>query len=167
LLVSGPTGLAVPEGVRFIAVTTAGEMHDACMECYADTTLVIMAAAIADYAPINVAPEKIKKSGVQMTVEMERTRDVLQSMSAERTGQLLVGFALETENLVENALKKLKEKRLDMVVANGVSGIDSDRNRVTILDSSGGVEECASMDKECVAEKILDRAVALLGSVQT
>lgn len=167
LLVSGPTGLAVPAGVRFTAVTTAKEMHEACMERYGETTLVIMAAAIADYAPINVAPEKIKKSSAEMTVEMERTRDVLKSMSAERTGQLLVGFALETENMVENALKKLKEKGLDMVVANGVSGIDSEQNRVTILDSSGGIEEFASMDKVRVAEKILDRAVTLLGSVQT
>jgi phosphopantothenoylcysteine decarboxylase/phosphopantothenate--cysteine ligase len=167
LLISGPTGLTVPAGVRFTAITTAKEMHEACMERYGDTTLVIMAAAIADYAPVNVAKEKLKKSGREMTVEMERTLDVLKSMSAERTGQLLVGFALETENLLENAIKKLKEKGLDMVVANGVSGIDSEQNRVTILDSSGGIEEFASMDKVRVAEKILDHAVALLGSVQT
>ncbi|MBE9528416.1 MAG: bifunctional phosphopantothenoylcysteine decarboxylase/phosphopantothenate--cysteine ligase CoaBC, partial [Proteobacteria bacterium] len=167
LLISGPTDLAVPTGVRHIGVTTAEEMHEACMERYRDSTLVVMAAAVADYAPVNAAREKIKKSGAKMTVEMARTKDVLKSMGAERTGQLLVGFALETENLVENASKKLKEKGLDMVVANGVSGIDSEQNRVTILDSSGGVEEFAPMDKERVAEKILDRAVALRGSVQT
>ncbi len=164
ILVSGPTHLRPPDGVTFIAVTTAEEMYGVCHEQFSGSTLVIMAAAVADYRPKESSPIKIKKSAPSLAMEMERTKDVLKSLCERREGQFLVGFALETENLVENARKKLVEKGLDMVVANAPGAIDGEQSTVTILDLADGVEQLEPMSKQRVAGKIFDRLIALKGA---
>ena len=121
-----------------------------------------MAAAVADYRPTKSYPTKVKKEATSLVIEMERTADVLKYMgSRKKKGQLLVGFALETDNVEENARKKLKEKNLDLVVANAPAGLDSDFNQVTILGAQGKREELPPLKKEEVAERILDTVAAL------
>jgi len=121
-----------------------------------------MAAAVADYRPTKSYPTKVKKEAKFLSIEMERTPDVLKYMgSHKKEGQLLVGFALETDSLEENARKKLKEKELDLVVGNTPAGLDSDFNQVTMIDRDGKKEVLPAMRKDEVADRILDRAARL------
>lgn len=161
VLVSGPTHLKKPEGITFVPVVSADEMREACITYYPQSTLVIMAAAVADYRPLKSSPTKVKKEAVSLTLDMQRTEDVLKHMGREKKGQFLVGFALETENLEENAKKKLREKNLDMVVANSQWGLDSEYNEVTIINKENDVERLPSLRKREVAERILDSVVRL------
>ncbi len=164
VLISGPSYLERPGGVSFVRVTTAAEMFDASVRYFPQSTLVVMAAAIADYRPVKSFPEKIKKEDRALTVDMERTGDVLKYMGKhKRDGQFLIGFALETENLEENARRKLKEKDLDIVVGNSPGGLDSETNEVTIINRDEEVEFLPPACKEAVAEKILDLAVRMKG----
>lgn len=138
LLISGPTNLDVPEGVDFIPVETAAEMHDAVARYIGKMDVAVFAAAVADYTPAAVQPQKIKKSGDTLTLELVRTADILGS-AREKFGftGTLVGFAAETENLEGNAREKLIRKRCDLVIANDVSqpgiGFDSDENQVLLV----------------------------------
>lgn len=138
LLVSGPTALDVPDGVDFLPVETAAEMHDAVARHIGRMEIAIFAAAVADYTPAKVSGQKIKKSGDTLTLELIRTADILGSARSVFgfTGTL-VGFAAETENLLANAREKLARKGCDLVIANDVSlpglGFDSDRNAVTLV----------------------------------
>ena len=161
VLVSGPTHLKKPEGITFVHVVSADEMREACITYYPQSTLVIMAAAVADYRPLKSSPTKVKKEAVSLTLDMQRTEDVLKHMGRKKKGQFLVGFALETENLEENAKKKLREKNLDMVVANSQWGLDSEYNEVTIINKENDVERLPSLRKREVAERILDSVVRL------
>lgn len=161
VLVSGPSNLPVPPGVTFVRVTTAAEMGDAAISYFPQSTVVIMAAAVADYRPVKTHPTKVKKEKASLAIELERTQDILKDMGAKRNGQFLVGFALETEDAVENASRKLKEKNLDMVVANSPMGLSSETNQVTVIDRENNVEALPPLLKEEVAEKILDRIVKL------
>lgn len=163
VLVSGPSYLEPPRGVTFVPVTTAEEMYSTCVSYYPQSTVVVMSAAVSDYRPVKESPRKVKKTDGPMTVEMERTRDVLKELGETKRGQILVGFALETEDLVENARGKLMEKRLDLVVANPPGALDSTRNTATILDASGSSEELPELDKVELADLILDRVVKLKG----
>ncbi|MGD7652054.1 MAG: phosphopantothenoylcysteine decarboxylase [Verrucomicrobiales bacterium] len=138
LLISGPTALDVPDGVDYMPVETAEDMHRAVSHHIGRMEVAVFAAAVADYAPKELAPEKIKKTGETMTLELVRTPDILGSargaMGFEGT---LVGFAAETQNLVENAKDKLERKGCDLVIANDVSkpgiGFDSDHNEVLLV----------------------------------
>lgn len=160
VLVSGPSYLPQPIGVTFVPVRTAEEMLDACVRHFPQSTIVIMAAAVADYRPTKSYPSKVKKDAKFLSIEMERTQDVLKSMgSRKKPGQTLIGFALETDAIEENARKKLDEKKLDYVVANTPAGLDSDTNQVMILGRDGKIEKLPSLPKEEIADRILDKAV--------
>lgn len=138
LLVSGPTAIDVPDGVDFLPVETAADMHEAVKHHIGRMDVAVFAAAVADYTPAVVAPEKIKKTGERITLELVRTPDILGS-ARERFGfaGTLVGFAAETENLEANARDKLRRKGCDLVIANDVSkpgiGFDSDHNQVLLV----------------------------------
>ncbi len=164
VLVSGPSYLPRPANIAFVPVVSAEEMNDACVRYFPQSTLVIMSAAIADYRPTKSYPAKVKKDAKTLSIEMERTADVLKSMGKmKKNGQLLVGFALETENIEENARKKLDEKNLDLVVANTPIGLDSPTNQVTTIDREGETETLPPLSKDEIAERILDAIVRMRG----
>lgn len=162
VLVSGPTSIPKPSGITFVQVTSAEEMYDASIRYYPQSTLVIMAAAVADYRPTKSYPTKVKKDAKTLAIEMERTQDVLKFMGKKKKpDQFLVGFALETENLEENARKKLSEKNLDLVVANSPAGLDSEINQVTIINRENETEVVPPLPKDEVADRILDNVIRL------
>ncbi|MEE8243328.1 MAG: bifunctional phosphopantothenoylcysteine decarboxylase/phosphopantothenate--cysteine ligase CoaBC [candidate division NC10 bacterium] len=161
LLVSGPTSLPTPPGVRRTDVTTAEEMLHAVLGQLDATTILIMAAAVADYRPSTHAPKKMKKQEA-LTVELLRNPDILAEAGRQKGSRILVGFAAETEDLVSNAREKLHKKHLDLIVANDIRvGFGGDTTRVTILDRQGQVEELPELSKREVAHQILDRVVAV------
>jgi phosphopantothenoylcysteine decarboxylase/phosphopantothenate--cysteine ligase len=162
-LITAPTSLPEPAGIRLIRVGTAEEMRQAVQNAAPRSDVLIMSAAIADYRPIRAAKGKIKKGKAGLTLELERTPDILGSVK----GTLIkVGFAAESGELVKNAEKKLKQKRLDFIVANDItardSGFGTDTNRVTIIDRKGKVDRLPLLTKREVAERILDKVVVLL-----
>lgn len=168
-LISGPSSLKPPRGARFIVIESAEEMGKAVMSNLKDATVVIMAAAVADYRPKKAVSEKIKKGKASLSIDLEKTEDILSEIGKKKGKKLLIGFAAETENLVANAKKKLKEKNLDIIVANNVkepgAGFGVDTNIVTIIDKKGNTEELPKMSKEDVAWIVLDRVAALKKSV--
>ncbi len=163
VLVTGPSYLPEPPSITLVKVQSAAEMYDACVRYYTQSTLVIMAAAVADYRPVKSSPTKIKKAEKTLKVEMQRTQDVLKYMGKNKKGRFLVGFALETERMEENAKKKMKEKNPDIVVANTPRGLDKDLNEVTIISRDGTKETTPTLPKEEIAHKILDNVVRLKG----
>lgn len=157
-LVSGPVSLAPPVGVKVINVTTADEMREATMKYFNGATIAVMTAAVSDFRPATTSKGKIKKSASGTTVAIEETVDILAEMGAKKGRRLLVGFALETSDMVKNALLKLKEKNLDMIVANGPEAISSRASHVTIITGPKAVEEMPLLDKDTLADRILDFA---------
>ena len=164
-LVSGPTGLTAPAGARLIPVTTAAEMRDAVLREYGQCTAVIMAAAVSDYRVASVSEQKIKRGTGPLELRLEPNPDILKELGAKKNGKWLVGFAAETEDLAANAQKKLREKNLDMVIANNVaeagSGFDGDTNIATIVDRAGAVRSLPLMSKDELADRIYDHLLAL------
>jgi phosphopantothenoylcysteine decarboxylase/phosphopantothenate--cysteine ligase len=164
-LISGPTELEPPAGARLTSVTTAAEMRQAVLEEFSACTAVIMAAAVSDYRPVDFARKKIKRGKGPIELRLEPNPDILKEISARKNGKMLVGFAAETGELVANATKKLKDKNLDMIVANNVSeagaGFDLDTNVATILDRGGTVHSLPLMSKDELAEQILDHLLVL------
>ena len=133
-LVSGPTNLNVPDGLKeFIPVDSAIHMYEKVDEKFKDTDIFIACAAVADYRPKEYQDKKIKKSDLNLTIELVRNPDILFEMGKKKENQLLVGFAAETNNIIENALKKLEKKRLDMIVANNASTMGTDTNSIEII----------------------------------
>jgi phosphopantothenoylcysteine decarboxylase/phosphopantothenate--cysteine ligase len=168
-LISGPVHLPTPPGTRRIDVTTAREMGSAVEQEFSCADVLIMTAAVADFAPVNPAAGKIKReevAGDRMTLELEKNPDILRGAGERKTRQLLVGFALETTNGLENARRKLAAKHLDMVVLNDPTeegaGFGTDTNVVTVLTADGAVDRLPKMSKLAVAEEILDRVIPLL-----
>ncbi len=163
ILVTGPTALTPPGAAEVVAVETAEQMRDAVLARFAEASIVIKCAAVADYRPRAAAGEKIKRRGA-MTLELEPTADILAELAQRRTSQILVGFAAETENVLENARRKLIAKSADAIVVNDVSrpgtGFDSDRNAVTIL-TAGDTVEVPETSKWEVAHRVLDAVVRL------
>ncbi|HWP56873.1 MAG TPA: bifunctional phosphopantothenoylcysteine decarboxylase/phosphopantothenate--cysteine ligase CoaBC [Candidatus Acidoferrales bacterium] len=159
-LVSGPTALAAPSRARLIPVTTAAEMRRAVLSEFPRATAIIMAAAVSDYSPDHYAERKIKRSGGPIELRLKPNPDILGELGAHKDGQVLIGFAAETDDLVYNAKKKLEAKKLDMVVANDVtqpgSGFEVDTNTVTVLDRHGGVYRLGPMTKQELADRIYD-----------
>jgi phosphopantothenoylcysteine decarboxylase/phosphopantothenate--cysteine ligase len=164
-LVSGPSSLAPPHGVKQIQVTTAQEMYEVVIEQFTQMEAVVMAAAVSDYRPKKRAVEKIKKIKASETLELEKTEDILLRLGKLKEGQILVGFAAETEKLLENAKAKLRQKNLDFIVANDLTaanaGFGSDTNEVTILWPGGEVEKLPLRSKEMIAMEIWDRVERL------
>jgi len=133
-LVSGPTNLSVPDGLKeFISVDSAIQMYEKVDEKFKDTNIFIACAAVADYRPKEYQDKKIKKSDLNLTIELVRNPDILFEMGKKKENQLLVGFAAETNNIIENALKKLEKKNLDMIVANNASTMGTDTNSIEII----------------------------------
>jgi phosphopantothenoylcysteine decarboxylase/phosphopantothenate--cysteine ligase len=163
LLVSGPVAIAAPGAAELTAVETAEEMLAAVLQLLPESTVVIKTAAVADFRPKEAAAQKIKRQGAT-TLELEPTTDILAEVTRRKTRQLVIGFAAETENVLENARKKLASKALDAIVVNDVSrkgiGFDSDRNAVTIISQSEVVEVPESSKWE-VAHRVLDQVVKL------
>jgi phosphopantothenoylcysteine decarboxylase / phosphopantothenate---cysteine ligase len=164
-LVSGPTALEPPAGARVIAVTTAAEMRDAVLREFAHCTGIVMAAAVADYRPVTVAERKIKRGKAPVELRLEPNPDILNELGRQKDGKFLICFAAETEELTINAEKKLREKNLDMIVANNVaeagSGFDGDTNIATILDRTGAKRSLPLMSKDELADCIYDHFLAL------
>ena len=164
-LISGPTDLPAPCGVELIPVRSAVEMRDAVMKSMRKATVIIKAAAVADYRPASQSASKIKKKEGPLTLTLERNPDIIAEAGRIKGKRVLVGFAMETENLVENAKGKLKSKNMDLVVGNDLSspdaGFKADTNIVKIIDRNGRVESLPLLDKREVADRILDRIKAL------
>jgi phosphopantothenoylcysteine decarboxylase/phosphopantothenate--cysteine ligase len=164
ILITGPTALEDLPSVKTIRVQTAREMASAVFEQVTDCDVIIKTAAVSDYRPKTPAVQKIKKNKKQMVLHLEQTQDILKEIGKQKTHQILVGFAAETEALEKSAQKKLKEKNLDIIVGNRVdlpdSGFKSDTNTVTLFYKDGTTESLPTMDKEAVAQLLLDRIVA-------
>ena len=164
-LVSGPTALAAPFGVRLCSVRTALEMQQAVLAHYPRATIVVSAAAIADYRPAQTATQKIKKKDGDFSIPLARNPDILAGLGQDKGSRLLVGFATETEEVLHNAERKLHAKNLDMIVANDVTqegaGFAGDTNIVTLLDRTGQQESLPLMSKDAVAHAVYDRLLAL------
>ena len=164
ILISGPSALHPPARCEIVHVTTAEEMRKAVLELMVEATLIIKAAAVADYRPVNVSEQKLKRSG-PMTLELAPTEDILAEVTKQRRpGQLIIGFAAETQNAMENGRAKLLRKGADAIVVNDVSGdgvgIDSDRNAATFLTLSTSIE-LPEMTKRKLADRIFDEISAL------
>jgi phosphopantothenoylcysteine decarboxylase/phosphopantothenate--cysteine ligase len=167
VLVSGPTTLSPPQGVKFCGVKTAGEMLQAVLDHRPESGIIIKAAAVSDYRPRHEAEQKIKKGAESLSIELVKNPDILAQLGSTKEDFpcLLVGFAAETEDLLKNAKEKLRAKNLDMIVANDVSrndaGFETDTNIVKIIYRDGKVEDSPLMTKEEVADLVLDRVKTL------
>lgn len=172
-LITAPTHLPAPVGAVRVDVNTAEEMLHAVERTVRGADVLLMAAAVADFRPLSTADHKIKKDAGIPQIQLEKTPDILSAIASTRSDsgypRLIVGFAAESEDLLENARAKLQSKHLDMIVANDISATDSgfavDDNRVTLLDSLGGVEELPLMSKAEVAATVLQRVVTSLTSI--
>ncbi|MBL4716525.1 MAG: phosphopantothenoylcysteine decarboxylase, partial [Bacteroidia bacterium] len=167
-LILGPSDIEVSnKNINCIRVTSAAEMHQYSMDRFNDADIAVLAAAVADYTPKNVSNSKIKKANGIMTLELTKTKDILKDLGKAKTkDQLLVGFALETNNELENASKKLKEKNLNFIVLNSLNddgaGFEFDTNKITILDDSNNVEKFELKAKIEVAKDIVDKITSYL-----
>ena len=164
-LVSGPTALKKPQFVRTVEITTAKEMFEAVTERAAEQDIIVKAAAVADYRPKSVSSEKMKKKDGELTLELERTDDILAWLGGhKRPGQFLCGFAMETQDLIGNARQKLQKKNLDMIVANSLrvegAGFGGDTNVVTMITENEEIS-LGKISKEETASKIMDRILEI------
>ena len=160
-LISGPTILTPPENVKLVNVESAIQMRDEVISCASQSQIIIMSAAVSDYRPKDFSTQKIKRGENIITIVLEENPDILAELGRDkRDGQILVGFSMETENLIENSRKKLEKKNADFIVANDVSkegaGFGTDTNMVTLISSSGQIKELPLMSKYDVANAILD-----------
>ena len=160
-LISGPTALPTPRDMKFIPVASAVDMRDAVMDNLGSSTVVIKAAAVADYRPSSRSARKIKKGVDGLALQLERNPDIILEVGRKKGNRILVGFAVETENLVQNARVKLKKKNMDIIVANDVTkegaGFGYDTNIIKIISADGKIENVPLMSKMEVAHRILDR----------
>lgn len=161
-LVSGPVNLPPPEGVEVIAIESAAEMAQAMKSAAATADMIIMAAAVADYRPRQYSSSKVKKSDGDLCIELERTEDILLTLGKnKKPGQLLVGFAAETDDLLQNAQSKLERKNLDFIAANIVGvpgrGFAAENNAITLLGRNGFCYEFALQSKKDLAGALLDK----------
>ena len=164
-LVTGKTQLERPLFVHTVEVESAGDMFQAVRDCFEEQDMIIKSAAVADYRPVNVSEEKVKKRDGELSIALERTEDILQFLGENRRpGQLLCGFSMETENMVENSRAKLVKKHLDMIVANNLkqegAGFGGDTNIVTLI-TADGCEELPVMSKEEVAKHLVDELLKM------
>ena len=161
-LVSGPTNLEIPKGLKeFVRTRTAMEMYEAVMKRFDGMDMAVACAAVADYKPKVCAKEKIKKKEGDLIIELDRNPDILFNMGQKKNQQILIGFAAETENILENALGKLKKKNLDMIVANDAHVMRSINNAVTIIKKDGTQVHIDEKSKKELASDILNEAVKI------
>ena len=165
ILISGPSHLSIENNlVQLIRVVSAQEMYEECHKYFATSDVFIGAAAVADYKPKNSAVHKIKKSEDTLSIELEKTKDILASLGSIKENQFLIGFALETENEIENAKLKIQKKNLDLIVLNSLqdkgAGFGSLTNKVTFIDKYFKVEPMELKSKEAVADDILNKIIA-------
>lgn len=165
ILISGPVALTPPGGVTFIPVVSAADLHRAVMDQIGAAQVVVMAAAVSDFRPVAATDRKIKKEAAPAALALERTADILQELGALPGNRLLVGFAAETDDVLDNASRKLRAKHLDMIVVNDLltngAGFGSDTNVVTIIDRNGLTTHLPLMDKTEVAARVLDKVLEL------
>ena len=164
ILVSGPTHFKVKNDfINLVRVVSAQEMYDACHQYYKDVDVAIAAAAVADYRPKVVADQKIKKSDTCFSIELEKTKDILASLGEIKKNQFLIGFALETENEIENAKLKIQKKNLDLIVLNSLqdegAGFGKPTNKITFIDSNFTIEPMDLKSKEEVAQDIINKVI--------
>ncbi len=165
ILISGPTSLPVPSGVRFIFIKSASDMRREILKEVERADVIIMTAAVSDFTPENYSDKKIKKEDTEgITIKLKKNPDILSEITHQPSvisrQRIVVGFALETDDMIKNAKEKLKEKNLDFIVANSVNGFGSDQNKVTIIDKKGNLYDIPQMSKDGVAEIILDKVVS-------
>jgi phosphopantothenoylcysteine decarboxylase/phosphopantothenate--cysteine ligase len=165
ILVSGPVHLPAPPHAEVIHVVTAEEMRKAVFDRLEPATIIIKSAAVSDYYVADLPQQKRKKTATRLSLELDPTPDILAELGQQKGDRLLIGFAAETENLIEEARRKMTTKKCDMVIANLVNnkglGFDSDRNEVDILSRSGQIVHAGPADKSEVAERILDQVATL------
>lgn len=164
ILVSGPSYLNVTNpGIQLVRVTSAAQMYDACHQYYDDVDVAIAAAAVADYRPSNVAEQKIKKTDASFSITLEKTQDILASMGANKINQFLIGFALETENEIENAIAKIQKKNLDLIVLNSLqdegAGFGKPTNKITFIDKNFSITPMELKSKEDVSLDIINQVI--------
>lgn len=162
-LVCARTDTQPPAGVAVVEALSAEEMLHALLERYEEADLVVKAAAVADYRPAVPSEKKIKKTGQRMTLELEKTPDILQTLGERKTKQFLIGFAAETDDLAANAVEKAARKRCDLVVGNDVTvpgaGFGTETNKVTVVDAGGVVADLPLLSKRETAERVLELAL--------
>jgi phosphopantothenoylcysteine decarboxylase / phosphopantothenate---cysteine ligase len=170
VLISGPVDLPPPHGVETVRVRTAKEMYDAVMHHLSEASIIIKAAAVADYYVSDIPKQKLKKTAMRLSLELEPTPDILAAVGERKGDRLLIGFAAETENLLEEARRKMISKKCDMIVANLVNreglGFEADRNEVDILTRAGRTVHAGPADKKEIAARILDQVATLRLSLQ-
>ncbi len=164
ILVSGPSNQKIQnQSIKLINVVSANEMFDTCNIYYNTIDVAIAAAAVADYKPKNRAPQKIKKSDTNFTIELEKTKDILASFGENKKNQFLIGFALETENEIENAKLKVQKKNLNLIVLNSLqdegAGFGKPTNKITFIDDSFNIEPMELKSKEAVAQDIINKII--------
>ena len=159
ILISGPTNLENPNNINTIRVKSALEMYDECLKHFSKIDIFISTAAVADYRPKVTSDKKIKKSEGNLIIELERNPDILLEMGKLKNHQKLIGFCAESENLIENAIGKLKRKNLDFIVANSVEYFSKDNNKVFIISKDESLKELDEMPKEYLAEFIVKNIV--------
>lgn len=162
VLVTGPTHLKIEHPlIKVVRVTSSEEMYNACHEYFENVDAAVAAAAVADYRPKTVAAQKIKKNEGTLMLELEKTKDILSSMGAKKTGQFLIGFALETENEIEHAIQKIEKKNLDLIVLNSLNddgaGFGKATNKVTFINRAHNLEPMELKSKEEVAKDIITK----------
>jgi phosphopantothenoylcysteine decarboxylase/phosphopantothenate--cysteine ligase len=168
ILVSGPTSLNVGSNrIKKIDVTSAAEMYEATVAAFEHSNIAILSAAVADYSPQITSVHKIKKSGEDLTIHLTKTKDILKRLGELKSShQLLVGFALETENETENAIKKLNEKNLDAIVLNSLqnkgAGFGHDTNKIDMLFKDGRHKKFELKSKQEVAKDIVEEIIKLI-----
>jgi len=165
-LISGPTTLPLPPVEKIIKVRTAQEMYKAVLDNYKKATIIIKAAAVADYCPKVLATEKIKKDKKILSLELKRNPDIIAEIGKNKGNRILVGFAMETQNLLANAREKLKTKNMDLIIANNLqeegAGFRTDTNIITIIDRTDKAESFEKMTKIEAAEEILNRVQKII-----
>jgi phosphopantothenoylcysteine decarboxylase/phosphopantothenate--cysteine ligase len=165
ILISGPTHLNCSNSsINLLRVTSAQEMYDACLAHFSEVDVAICAAAVADYKPKTIASQKIKKSETEFIIELEKTKDILASLGKIKEKQFLIGFALETENEIENAKLKIQKKNLDLIVLNSLqdkgAGFGNPTNKITFIDKDFIIEPMSLKPKEQVANDIMDKVIS-------
>lgn len=163
-LVCGPVAEPVNNNINLIKVTSAAEMYEACIDIFAGKDIAVMSAAVADYSVSDPAPEKIKKNGESLTINLQKTKDILKALGErKKPGQVLVGFALETNNEKENALKKMHEKNADMIILNSLrdpgAGFGHDTNKIVIFGKAGTEEHFDTKSKKAIASDIINSII--------
>lgn len=167
-LISGPTYLSPPNGIKVISVMSAKDMYGKIMEYFNEADIVIKSAAVADYAPAEISSQKIKKRDDELSIKLAKNPDILYELGKIKGDKILVGFAMETQNLVENAKEKVRKKNLDFIVANDLmtegAGFAHDTNIVKIIDKNGDIENLPKMTKLELADVIIDKVLVLLSN---